>query len=152
MINGGKSVDKKTLDYIKKHFQLHEDGSITRTDRANSNGSYDNDGYLILKIKGKQYKAHRVAYALYYGHFPKGEIDHINRNRSDNRIENIRVVDRETNLKNVTKKPNKDTGVVGIHLTKMDSLKKKYTFKLKGKTHRFYSLEEAIEKRKALYE
>ena len=76
-------------EYIFKHFKYNKDGTITRDDRKNSLGSYDKDGYLILKIKGKQFKAHRIAWLLNYGEFPKGEIDHINRCRTDNRIENL---------------------------------------------------------------
>lgn len=152
MANISREVSSSEKIYIKKHFQYHKDGTITRSDRKNSNGSYDGYGYLILKIKGKQYKAHRIAYFLNYGVFPNGEIDHINRNRADNRIENIRVVSRQGNINNTTKEINPDTGVIGVHLTKMKNLKKKYTVKLDGKTYRFYTLDEAIKKRSEHYE
>ncbi len=60
--------------YIKQHFDYNADtGEIIRTDRKNSNGSFDNDGYLILKIKGEQYKAHRIAWFLQYGELPKNK-------------------------------------------------------------------------------
>jgi hypothetical protein len=55
--------DTEVIEYIKKYFIYNQDGTFTRTDRKNSNGSLDKDGYLIIKIKGKQYKAHRLVYA-----------------------------------------------------------------------------------------
>ncbi len=137
-------------EYILKHFSYNQDGTITRDDRKGGLGSYDKDGYLILKIKGKQFKAHRIAWLLNYGEFPSMEIDHINRNRTDNRIENLRLATRQMQIDNTTRLPNKDTGVVGIFIDKQPHLHKKYCFHHKGKIYRFYTLEEAI-KNKNLY-
>lgn len=144
-------VEFNIIDYIKKHFTYHNDGTLTRTDRKNSNGSYDKDGYLILKIKGKQYKAHRVVYALHNGHFPNGELDHKNRVRDDNRIENLRLATRRQNSLNTNRKPNERTGVVGVHYDTTNGLKRNYATKLDGKTYRFKTLDEAIEARYTHY-
>ncbi len=139
---------KERLEYIKKHFQYNpESGLITRTDRKGGNGSYDKDGYLIIKVKGKQFKSHRLAWFLYYGEMPEDEIDHINRVRADNRIENLRDVDRAENVRNTTRKPNKDTGVVGVYIDKTKGLKKRFATRLNGKTYRFQTIEEAKQKR-----
>lgn len=138
-------------EYIFKNFSYNPlTGKITRNDRKNSNGSLDKDGYLIIKIKGKQFKAHRLAFLLYYGYFPKKEIDHINRIRTDNRILNLREVTRLENIKNITKKINENTGEVGIYLDKTKGLKKNICFKYKNKTYRFYSIEEAKNKKEML--
>jgi hypothetical protein len=135
----------KVEDYIKSFFSYDKDtGVITRLDRKNSNGSFDAYGYLIIKIKGNQYKAHRLAWFLYYGEFPKHNIDHINHNRADNRIINLRDVTQAENNKNNTKVINKDTGVYGVCLDKTKGLKKKYLVSFKGKTYRFYTVNEAI--------
>ena len=146
MYNKGKKVDDYFLDYIKSHFSYNPiNGEISRDDRANSCGSLDKDGYLIIKIKTHQFKAHRIAWFLYYGTFPEMEIDHINRNRLDNRIENLREVDRNGNNNNSSKKKNRKTGVIGVYLDeKTSGLKKRFALRFKGKTCRFYTLEEAI--------
>ena len=124
-------------DYIKRYFK-YSDVKIIRTDRKNSTGSYDKNGYLILKIKGKQFKAHRVVWFLCKGYFPKQEIDHINRVRDDNRIENLRLSNRKEQALNTTKKVNSDTGVVGIYLDKATKgLLAKYSFHFGNKTYRF---------------
>lgn len=123
-------------------------GKITRSDRKNSNGSIDTKGYLILKIKGKQFKAHRLAWFLYYGEFPDKVIDHINRNRLDNRISNLRNVSQGTNVNNTTRTINKNTGVVGVYYDRTKGLKKNFATGYNGKTYRFKCLEEAVEFRK----
>ncbi len=135
--------------YILEHF-TYDNGKITRNDRKNSDGSIDKDGYLIIKVKGKQFKAHRIAWLLNYGAFPKNEIDHINRNKLDNRIENLRLADRTMQNNNKDLKPNKLTGVVGIYIDKTNGLKKKYTFKHNNKTYRYYTLGEAIKEKEII--
>lgn len=148
--NGGAVITKQEQEYIRKNFCYDADtGKIIRSDRVNGLGSLDKDGYLILKIKSRQYKAHRVAWFLYYGEFPSMEIDHINRNRTDNRISNLRIVNREENVKNTRHSPNLGTGVIGIYIDNVTKgLKKKYTTRINSKSYRFYSLEEAINYRK----
>lgn len=143
------NISINMVNYILEHFKYNaETGIITRTDRVNSNGSYDKDGYLIIKIKGRQFKAHRLAWLLYYKEFPKQEIDHINRNRADNRICNLRDVSRSVNVCNTTKKINKSTGLAGVYISNAKGLKKKFTVSFKSKTYRFYTLEEAVEFRR----
>lgn len=144
-------TERELIEYIKKHFVYHEDGSITRSDRKDSNGSRDKDGYIILKIKGRQYKAHRIVYALHNNEMPAGELDHINRVRDDNRIENLRVVTRRQNILNTSRKINKETGVIGVHFDRTKGLKKNFATKLGSKTWRFYTVEEAENKRREYY-
>jgi HNH endonuclease len=53
-------------------------------------------GYLRITVNGIKYKASRLAWYLYYGVWP-GEIDHINRQKDDDRIANLRDVSRSEN-------------------------------------------------------
>lgn len=57
-------------------------------------------GYFRGAIRGKNLYAHRAAFALAHGRWPGGEIDHINRDKSDNRIENLREVSHRENRMN----------------------------------------------------
>lgn len=122
-----------------------ETGIITRTDRKNGNGSYDKDGYLILKIKGKQYKSHRIAWYFHYGVSPAGVIDHINGIRDDNRISNLRDVEQSTNARDRLYKKNPITKCYGIYYDMCtNGLKRRFTIKFNGKTFRYLTLDEAI--------
>lgn len=60
----------------------------------------------------------------------------------------MRLATREINTRNTNRKPNINTGVVGVHLDRTNGLKKNYTTKLGGKTYRFYSLAEAVKNEK----
>lgn len=139
--------DEELTSYILRHFK-YENGALVRDDRRNSLGSKDKDGYVIVKVKKKQFKAHRVVWLVCNGEWPNGEIDHINHKRDDNRIENLRVVSRMENIANIERRPNPITGVVGVHVdNSTKGLKAKYTFKHNGKTYRFRTLEEAVKAR-----
>lgn len=59
-------------------------------------------GYRHGSVIGFTFSAHRAAWALHYGEWPQGQIDHINNDRADNRIKNLRVV---TNSQNHMNKP-----------------------------------------------
>ena len=64
-------------------------------------GTPKSDGYRLIGHKGKKYREHRVIYEMHYGPIPEGlDIDHINRDRADNRIENLRAVTRSQNIQN----------------------------------------------------
>ena len=148
--NYGKSVDDEMLAYIKKHFIYNpETGVIERTDRKCSTGSIDKYGYLIIKVKGEQFKAHRIAWLLHYGSMPEQNLDHINRNKTDNRISNLREANQFINNSNAERPPNNDTGCVGIYIDNCTiGLKSKYTTRLFNKTYRFRTLRDAIKFRK----
>lgn len=72
------------------------------------------NGYLTGRTLGKNYKAHRIAWALFYGEWPSGMIDHINGNRNDNRISNLRVVDAIGNARNMRKRASNTSGYTGV--------------------------------------
>lgn len=63
-------------------------------------GGLDRLGYRSICISRVRRAAHRMAWLVVYGEWPKGEIDHINGIRDDNRIANLRDVDRSANILN----------------------------------------------------
>jgi len=92
---------------------------ITRPSKAVKVGAIagviDKKGYRTIGICGKVYKAHRLAWMHTYGYWPKGLIDHINGQKSDNRISNLRDVFFDGNSQNI-RKPNKrnKSGYLGV--------------------------------------
>ena len=77
-------------------------------------------GYFAGELFKVQYPAHRIAYAIHHGAWPKGEIDHINGDRADNRITNLRDVSRSENQRNAAMQHNNKSGVCGVHWKERD--------------------------------
>ena len=81
-------------------------------------GSEKTDGYRMISIKGKKYFAHRLAWLYEYGRFPKGQIDHIDGNKSNNKISNLRDVCQSINQQNRRKaRSNSLCGLLGVTST-----------------------------------
>lgn len=80
------------------------------------------NGYLTGRIFNRAFTAHRVAWAITYGKWPDGEIDHINGRRDDNRIVNLRDVPRILNSRNQKLHRTNTSGVAGVSLMKAKSL------------------------------
>ena len=99
------------------HFKSQRDMTSWNAKNAENEAftSYDGHGYKRGAIFRRHYPAHRVAYAIYHGAWPEGDIDHINGVRNDNRIENIRCVSRSGNARNQKLRRNSKTGNVGVH-------------------------------------
>ena len=76
------------------------------------------NGYRVIKIDGQSYFAHRLAWLYAYGNFPERHIDHINRNKDDNSIINLRDVSREANQHNHGKRADNTSGYRGVWFNK----------------------------------
>ncbi len=75
-------------------------------------------GYHEIKLSGKIYFAHKLAWLYVHGHYPQHpqeQIDHVNRDRSDNRIENLRLVKQGENDKNRSRYKNAKGPLTGVH-------------------------------------
>jgi hypothetical protein len=77
--------------------------------------SRDDDGYLRVRLFGRSYPAHRVIWALHYGKWPEGQIDHINGDPADNRIENLRDVSHAENGRNQRLHRTNTSGFAGVN-------------------------------------
>lgn len=78
-------------------------------------GCLDAHGYVIVRLNGKGYKAHRLAWLLYYGKWPLGLLDHINGIKSDNRILNLREASSQQNAQNRKVCNDSTTGIKGLY-------------------------------------
>lgn len=88
-------------------------------------------GYFDVQLMKKNYGVHRIIFMYHYGYFPI-EVDHINGNKLDNRIENLRASDSTTNKYNVGIKKDNTSGIKGVHFSKRDK-KWVVSFKVNGK-------------------
>jgi hypothetical protein len=94
-------------------------GNKVRNKRA---GCTNRAGYVQigLKVNGKYYAlfAHRLAWLYEYGEFPSENLDHLNHNKTDNRITNLRIATQRENLRNQSMSSNNTTGHTGVTLRK----------------------------------
>ena len=72
--------------------------------------------YWAISIFGRRYFAHRLVWAWHTREWPKGEIDHINGDKLDNRFENLRDVTRRVNKQNIRTPNRNNVGLLGTHL------------------------------------
>lgn len=77
-------------------------------------GRINRDGYRQIQIDGRIYSAHRLAWLYVHGSWPGGFIDHINRLRSDNRLENLRLASRAENNQNSATPKTNTSGFRGV--------------------------------------
>lgn len=93
-------------EYCEKYLE-YRDGELYWKERPSPRVVVGNcatrnrkDGYRQIKIQGKMYLVHRIVWLMHYGKFPENTIDHIDRVRDNNRIENIRDITINENLTN----------------------------------------------------
>lgn len=77
-------------------------------------GAQEAQGYVTIYVVGKARKAHRLAWLYMHGSWPTEEIDHINGNRTDNRLVNLREANRRQNNYNMRMRPDNTSGVKGV--------------------------------------
>lgn len=78
-------------------------------------GTRTRKGYIRIHFSGKLYAAHRLAWFYVHGDWPRQQIDHINGNRADNRIANLRDVSARVNSQNRKRaNANNSNGLLGV--------------------------------------
>lgn len=107
-----RTTAARTASHSANRFNSQLAGKVAFTSRHQR-------GYLRAEIGNKLFQAHRVAFALFYGHWPAGVIDHINGDPSDNRICNLRSVEQAENMKNQALRVNNSSGRVGVRAHKV---------------------------------
>ena len=103
---------------IEKLQYFPETGIFVWNKNGDVAGYPKSNGYMQVRIDGKYYLLHRLAWMYIHGEFPNGDIDHINRVRNDNRLNNLRVVNRCENQQNRSIQINNTSGVTGVIYSK----------------------------------
>ena len=89
-----------------------------RVDISNPAGFVKPDGYRQIKIDGVTYREHRLAWLYVHGEWPAEQIDHIDLDRSNNRIDNLREATHSENMCNSSLYANNKSGFKGVYWNK----------------------------------
>jgi hypothetical protein len=111
-----------TQETVRKLFDYDPDtGIVTRKVFVNSRakegdvvGSLGSNGYLHVVVSRKIISLHRLIWLWWYGYLPESNIDHISRDKTDNRLCNLREVSHQCNMRNITRQSRSKTGVTGV--------------------------------------
>lgn len=108
----------------------------------------DTSGYCVVKLFGKNIRAHRAVWAMAHGYWPDS-LDHINRDKLDNRLSNLRETDPVRNGHNKGIITTNTSGFTGVSWCKVRKRWRAYiTYKGKQKSFGYFpSIEEAAEAR-----
>jgi len=110
-----------TLELAHKIF-IYKDGVLYWKKNNKVCGHLDkSNGYIRIRYKEGFYYAHRIIYLMHYGYFPE-YIDHIDRCKTNNNINNLREVSQSENCRNVNVKKNNKLGYKGISIHKGSGL------------------------------
>lgn len=118
-------MEELTQDLVKSIFIYDEDtGVVThRTAKVKAKvgdraGSSSKSHSRYLRIFGKKELEHRIIWLYVHGSLPVGEVDHINHDRGDNRLCNLREVTHGLNMRNKPRYRNNETGTSGVSTDK----------------------------------
>jgi hypothetical protein len=151
-----------TQDRVRELFDYREDGNLICKSTRGGNakvgtvaGSPKPSGYNRIRIDGVDYELHRIIFLHHYGYLTHGlDVDHIDGDKQNNRIENLRECTRGQNQENSKLRLDNITGVKGVQY---DKRRKKYRVNIKTNKKNYNggsyaTLEEATIKAKQLRE
>lgn len=110
--------DETSPSYLrwKKNIYSGRHKNITNALVGGVAGGVTSEGsYWKVGLRGRQYQSHRIIWQILRGEIPKGmQIDHIDGNRQNNLISNLRVVTKAENTRNAKQQLNNSSGVAGV--------------------------------------
>ena len=139
---------------VRELFDYRDDGTLVsklRVGRRKSGqavGKKNSHGYLVTVIDKKVYGVHRIVFLIHHGYLPE-EVDHIDLNRSNNRIANLRPATTSHNQCNRCKNSNNTSGFKGVSWK--ESHQKWYAHICTGGKKKFLGYFDTPEKAHAAY-
>lgn len=131
-IDALKTPDKEYLNSILSYCDGMVCAKVTRGNvKAGKILGSEHGGYKRLVILGAHYLIHRIIWKMHHG-YDAINIDHINNNRSDNRIENLKEITHKDNARKQIMPINNSSGFIGVSLVKASN-KYKSMIKVDGK-------------------
>jgi hypothetical protein len=119
--------EKLTQKRLKEVLKYYPGSGIFRwrtRERRKKNiiaGCKNSSGYIMIQIDGERHLAHRLAFLYVHGYLPENQIDHIDRDPGNNKINNLREVSRQCNTRNTGNPITNTYGVKGVYWNKRDN-------------------------------
>ena len=110
-----------TYKRVKELFNYKDGNLLWKVRKAKSTkigdiaGCTNDRGYSVIQVDRKLYQTHRLIWLWHHGYLPEGGLDHTNRIRDDNRIENLREVSNQCNVRNTGNYKTNKSGVKGVY-------------------------------------
>lgn len=142
-----------SMELVRNTFE-YNNGDLLRLTTRKASGSVNSRGYINVYLGGRLYVAHRLVFMYHYGYLPEF-IDHIDGDRQNNKIENLRGTTKSCNSHNMAITKRNTSGVKGVHWCKQ---KNKWCARISAKGQvlycRFFSCiikaEESIRERRLI--
>ena len=134
---------QELFDYRDGELYWKERISRYSIDLSKPAGCIGKSGYRVIRVEGKDYRAHRLIWKYQHGKDPKEFIDHIDGNRVNNNIENLREATKQQNSYNRGPQKNNELGIKGV---RKDRNKYRALIMINGKSKNlgvFNTIEEA---------
>jgi hypothetical protein len=115
------------MDQIRLMYLMHYDQDTGVFTRLTSNrrdrigvtpGARNTNGHVQIRVDGVLHMAHRLAWLYVHGSFPQKQLDHINGDKTDNRISNLRHCSNKKNAENRKMSPRNTSGYRGVSFDK----------------------------------
>lgn len=114
------------FELIKNYWLDQETGDFFKVTKAGEKKlmklGFNHNGYLRITVNGQRHLAHRVVWFFVHGYWPV-ELDHIDHNKANNAMSNLRIVDRVENSRNSSLSTRNKSGYTGVSF---DSWSKKW--------------------------
>jgi len=106
--------------FYYKDGHLHRKVATGPTTKINDKaGAINGKGYICVRLFNRKFMAHRIIWELHYGEIPKGfEIDHVDMNKANNLLGNLRLATRSQNMLNKKLNPRNTSGYRGVNWNK----------------------------------
>jgi hypothetical protein len=97
-------MSRPTVERLHAAFTYDPATGVFRKKATGQQIGFRHFEYVVLGYDRKKLRAHRVAWAMTYGAWPERDIDHVNRNGTDNRLENLRLATPSQNTANTVRR------------------------------------------------
>lgn len=124
--------DAKSPSFLVWNISVYSGNGKVQVNAGRDAGYLSVQGYWTVKVNSKAYKVHRILWEMFYGKIPsKMQIDHIDGNRTNNDLTNLRLVTHKVNGRNQKRRTTNTSGVTGVNIRQLKNGETQYIVRWK---------------------